>query len=416
MKQYKITLLTSIGSALEYYDLVIYSLLANFISKQFFPSTNQVTALFATFSIFALSYVARPLGGIILGIVGDWLGRKIIFTNTLLWMALVTFLMGLIPNYATWGITATILFSICRITQGLVFGAEMPGALTLLAEHIDSKHHGLHFGFMTAMVGLGVSLGSGVTWLLTTLLTEQELLAWGFRIPFLLGGSLASIGFIIRKYLPETPAFLKSQKTKPKITKTIIKNHLKPVMSVIGIFLFPACLVNFKAIFPAYLHNFYHFAFSDIYAAMTFSHMLSIIIMPTFGWLSDLIGKKALIIGGALLMVIFSYPAFALLQLGEPTGAAWRVFSFIMFIRIVIDIMAASYFVLLPLAFQTTIRYTGTAFSFNIVHTIAALLPLLVNYIYGVVKSPYYLIGMFILLATITIISTITFKINNPEP
>jgi MFS family permease len=207
MKQFKITFLTGVGSALEYYDFVIYSLLASFISQQFFPSSDRVTSMFATFGVFALGYVVRPIGGIIFGLIGDRFGRKKVFASTLLWMALATFLMGLTPTFSTWGLTATIIFSACRITQGLVFGAEMPGALTLLSEHIDNKRHGLHFGFMIAMVSLGVLLGSGVTWILTEILTEKEFLAWGFRIPFLLGGCLAIAGFIIRKHLPETPVF-----------------------------------------------------------------------------------------------------------------------------------------------------------------------------------------------------------------
>ncbi|EKD45572.1 MAG: major facilitator family transporter, partial [uncultured bacterium] len=201
MKQSKITFLTSVGAGLEYYDLVIYSLLANFISKQFFPSTNHVAALFATFGVLALGNIIRPLGGVIFGIFGDRFGRKKVFANTLLWMAGVTFLMGLIPDFGTIGLTATILFSLCRILQGIVFGAELPGALTLLSEHIDEKRHGLHFGFMIAAVGFGVSLGSFVTWILTTVLTEAEMLAWGFRVPFLLGGGLALIGFYIRKHI-----------------------------------------------------------------------------------------------------------------------------------------------------------------------------------------------------------------------
>ncbi len=406
MKRYKITFLASLGSCLEYYDFIIYSLLASFISQQFFPSTNQVTALFATFGVFALSYVVRPLGGVILGIIGDRFGRKKVFATTLLWMALATSLMGIMPTYATWGLTATILFSACRIIQGLVYGAEIPGALTLLSEHIDKKKHGLHFGFMVAAIGLGVAMGSGVTWLLTKTLTETELLAWGFRIPFLLGGCLAILGFYIRKHLPETPEFLTTKKTHTKITKTVVKNHLRSVFSVMGVLLFPACLINLKLIFPTYLHNFYHFSFADIYSTMTIGYLASATMIPIFGWAADFISKKFLIISAALVMILFSFPVFSLLQ----TGAPWTLFTFMIFNQVVTAIMAASYFVLLPRAFQTVIRYTGTAFSYNITHTIAALLPLVINYIYGIQKNPSYLVWLFIGLATLTIISTITFK------
>jgi MFS family permease len=411
MKQSKITLLASLGSGLEYYDLVIYSLLASFISKQFFPSSDPVTSLFATFAVFALGYVVRPLGGIIFGILGDRLGRKRVFATTLIWMALVTFLMGLMPTFSTWGLTATILFSICRIGQGLVFGAELPGALTLLSEHIDAKRHGLHFGFMIAAVGVGVSLGSCVTWLLTKTLTETEILAWGFRIPFLLGGILALVGWYTRKHLPETPKFLELKKLKTKLTISVVKNQLGQIINVVGILLFPACLITLQLIFPVYLHDFYHFPFADIYLAMTLGYIWSAIMIPVFGLVSDIIGRKILIIVAALIMIAFSFPIFSLLQI----ESRWVPFGFVIFWQTIIAIMSASYFVLLPQAFQTVIRYTGTAFSYNITYTIAALLPLVVNYIYGVLKNPRHLAWIFILLAILAILSTLTLEIKHDD-
>lgn len=411
MKQSQITCLTSVGAGLEYYDLVIYSLLAEFISRQFFPSTNHVAALFATFGVFALGNIIRPLGGVIFGILGDRFGRKKVFSNTLLWMAFATFLMGIIPTFSTLGLTATVLFSACRLLQGLVFGAEMPGALTLLSEHIDTKRHGLHFGFMIASVGLGVSLGSGITWLLTAILTEAQLLAWGFRIPFLLGGGLALVGFFIRKYVPETPKFLNLQKANIKISLNAIKGHGGQVLTVIGILLFPASMVTLKLIFPVYLHDFYHFSFSNIYLAMTLGYIFSSLMIPFFGWISDIVNKKILIITASSIMIIFSFPVFYFLT----SGSSLALFCFTIFSQIVIAIMAASYFVLLPQAFQTVIRYTGTAFSYNITYTIVALLPLVVNYFYGVLKNPYYLVGMFILLAALTIISTLAFKVKDGD-
>ena len=406
MKQSKITFLTSVGAGLEYYDLVIYSLLANFIGKQFFPSDNHVAALFATFGVLALSNIIRPIGGVIFGIFGDRFGRKNVFANTLLWMSFVTFLMGLIPNFAAIGLIATILFSLCRILQGLVFGAELPGALTLLSEHIDKKRHGLHFGFMIAAVGLGVSLGSFVNWVLTSNLTESQMLAWGFRIPFLLGGGLALVGFYIRKHIPETPAFLAKQKSNLKLDSAVIKQHIWQVLNVMGILLFPASLITFKLILPTYLHDFYKYPFSDIYLVTTCGYIWSAILIPIFGWISDYVDRKILLIIAALLMVIFSFPIFSLLQLGTRLA----LFGFVIFCQTIIAMMAASYFVLLPQAFQTAIRYTGIAFSYNVTYTIVAVIPLAINYIYGVLKQPNYVPLLFVLLAAVTVINTFVFK------
>lgn len=411
MRQSKITFLTSVGAGLEYYDFVIYSLLASFISQQFFPEKNRVAALFATFVIFAVSNIVRPIGGTILGVLGDLFGRKNIFTHTLLWMAGISFLMGIVPSFAVWGLAGTIAFGILRVFQGMVFGAEFPGALTLLSEHIDTKRQGLHFGFVVSAVGLGVSFGSIVIWSITKLLSETQMVAWGFRIPFLLGGFLALIGFYIRKYVPETPKFLALKKSKEKISFKIVRSHLWSIINIIGILLFPSCLITFKIIFPVYLRDFYHFSWSNIYLAMTLSYVLAAVILPVFGWISDYVGKKILIITGSLVMVVFVFPMFRLLN----TGATWAPFAFILFLQTVTGIMAASYFTLLPRAFKTVMRYTGTAVSHNTTHMLASLTPLAVTYIYGVLKEPTYLIWMFISLATLTILSTLVFKIRTDE-
>lgn len=407
MKQSKITFITSVGAALEHYDLVIYSLLASFISQQFFPGHNQTVALFATVGIFALGSILRPFGGVIFGILGDRFGRKNVVANTMLLMAVVTFFMGLIPTFATIGLMATILLGSCKILQGMILGAEVPGALTLLLEHIDKKHHGLHFGFMTAAAGVGISFGSFVIWVLTKVLTESEMLVWGFRIPFLLGGSLALVGFYIRKHIPETPTFLVMQKDKAKLTLELIKSHFWQALNIIGVLLFPASFAVFFIFLPTYLHNIYGFTFSGIYLAMTCAYIWSSALIPVFGWISDYIGRKFLLVASSLIMIIFSFPIFTLLQ----TKGNLALFGFIFFGQTIIAAVSASYFVLIPQAFPPAMRCTGAAFSYNVAYMIAALMALLVNYIYGVLQRPTYIIWLFMLLAAITIVSTLTLKI-----
>lgn len=408
MKQSKITFLTSIGAGLEYYDYVIYVIFASFISQNFFPDSNHVTALFATFGVFAIGNIIRPLGGVVLGIFGDRFGRKKVFTNTLLWMAIATFLMGITPTFASIGLIATIIFSLCRILQGITCGAEIPGATTFLLEHLYKKHHGLHFGLMSSAVGLGSSLALLIGWVLTKILTGEQMLSFGFRFPFLFGGTLALIGFLIRKHIPETPVFLAQQKSDTKFLAGINKQHCKQIFNTIGVLLFPASFVLFFLAFPVFLHDTYNYSFPDIYLAMTVGSLWTAILIPVFGWASDhIIGRKTLLVTALLIFVVFSFPAFSLLRL----ETRFALFSFILLGKTLIAAMAASYFVLLPQAFPTISRYTGTAFSYNIAYTIAALTPLGMNYSFGVLKNPNYLIWAFILLAILTIISTLMLKI-----
>jgi MFS family permease len=408
MKQSKITFLTSIGTGLEYYDYAIYIIFASFISQNFFPSSNRTAALFAAFGVFAVGNIIRPLGGVIFGVLGDRFGRKKVFTTTLLWMALATFLMGITPNFATIGLAATIIFSLCRILQGITCGAEIPGATTFLLEHTHKKRHGLHFGFMTSAVGLGSSFGLFIAWALTKILSNEEMFAWGFRLPFLLGGTLALIGVFIRKHIPETPAFLALKKSDKKQLTIFNITTIKKIFNAIGIVLFPACFVTFFLALPVYLHDTYHYSFPDIFLAMTIGSLWTSFLIPVFGWASDfIISRKTLLLTTVLLFALFSFPLFSLLRLETRLA----LFAFILLGKTVIAAMAASYFVLLPQAFHTAIRYTGTAFSYNTAYTIAALIPLGMNYIYGVLKQPSYMVWTFILLALITIISTLTLKI-----
>lgn len=407
-KKTTITFLTSLGAGLEYYDYVIYTLLAGYLSLQFFPATNHNAALFATFSVFAIGNIIRPIGGIIFGIFSDKYGRKSVFASTLLWMAFATFLMGIAPGFASIGIGATIIFSLLRILQGIACGAEIPGAMTFLIEHINTRRVGLHFGFMVSSIGLGVSFGSLVIYVLTKILTEPELQSFGFRIPFLLGGTLAVIGFLIRRRVDETPAFLQAQQKKEKFNFALLANKTcwKQIFITLGILVFPASLITFKLVLPVYLKEIYHYQSSDIYLILTIGYVWSTLLLPIAGWLSDYINKKYLLFTAQIIAMIFAPILFNLLYL----HTKFALLGFIMIWETLIAIMAASYFVLLPQSFKTIFRYTGTAFSYNIAYSLASLFPLAINYFYKVEATYFYAGLSFSLLAAISFCSTIILK------
>lgn len=399
IKPRHITLLTSVGAGLEYYDYVIFYLLTSFISQQFFPSSNHTAALFATFSIFVASNIIRPIGGTLIGILGDRFGRKNVFANTLLIMALATFLIGCLPSFSHFGIVTTILFSLLLIIQGITFGAELPGAITFLLEHIQEKKRGLHIGFLIAAVGLGVALGSLVIFLLTKFLSNKEMFAWGFRIPFFLGGFLALIGFFIRRKISETPLFTALKERPKNVILHIRRNYRAQLMKGIGMILFPAAFVTFFLVLPVYLHDIYHYQMSTIYSMTTFGYLWSAFLLPIFGRLSDSMGQKLLFKIALVSIIVLVIPLFGLLEL-ETT---WALFIFTALYQTVIAMMAACYFVLLPSSFPTEIRYTGTAFSYNIAFTIAALIPLVANYFYAILHLSILIPLLFVGLAVITL-------------
>ena len=189
----KILLLTAIGGALEFYDFTIYALFAPYISQHFFPNANPLIGLINTFSVFALGYFARPLGGIVLGHIGDRHCRKSAF------MAIATLFMGCLPDYQTIGIAAPLLLIGLRLVQGFSVGGEIPGASIFIVEHLPQKQHGLSIGLAFMSITLGNTLGAAMGLFLTTILNQQQMLAWGWRIAFISGFFLGMIGFIIRK-------------------------------------------------------------------------------------------------------------------------------------------------------------------------------------------------------------------------
>jgi MFS family permease len=402
----RITLLTSIGASLEYFDYVIYFLLANYISQQFFPTTNHSAALLATFSLFAASNFIRPIASTAIAILGDRYGRKSIFTNTLLFMALSSFLIGILPSTSSWGIVTTIIFCALRILQSVTFGAELPGALTFLLEHLRTKNRGLHCGLMVAAVGMGVTFGSWVIYLLTKFLNATQMQNWGFRVPFILGGLLALISFYIRRTISETPMFAALKEPTQRIMAKIGTNYLMQVIKGIGLVIFPASLVTFMLAVPTYLQDYYKFSASDTFLASTIGHFWAVIFIPIFGIISDRIGRKFLFVVTQIIVIVAGAMIFHLPSYG--TNIA--LFVFVLLCQTIVALMAVSYFILLPEGFPTAVRYTGTALSYNLAYSFAAIVPVIANYIYMTLNQPRLIALLFAAAAMVSTISALRLK------
>jgi MFS family permease len=414
MNTKKITILTSIGSGLEYYDFVIYAMLAGYIANQFFPKTNYYTNLMGAFSVFAIGYFIRPIGGVIFGSIGDHFGRKKTFLISMFLMAISTFSIGLLPTYSKIGITSTIIFTLLRLIQGIAIGAELPGSLTFLTEHVSNNNRGTHCGFMVASVGVGVMIGSFVICVLSNLLTNIQMLTWGWRIPFLIGGGLAVIGYFIRKQTRETLYFIAKTKEYKHVLLELFQNHLKQVICGIGIILFPACFIIFILVMPVYLHMLFHYSTHNIYLAITLGYIWSALLIPPFGWLSDRIGRKKLFLLSIFLMMSGNYLLFSLLNIKTTLS----LYVFILIYQLIVAVMAANYFPMLAEAFPTSVRYTGVAFCYNVAYVLASLTPLLIGCLYKSWGHSFISItAIFSALSFITLVSTIAIQNNmSKEP
>src|SRR5436190_22503706 len=204
-----------IGNVLEWYDFAVYAFVAAILARKFFPTTDEVTALLSTFLAYGLGFVARPLGGIIIGRLGDTHGRKVALLLTIFLMAAGTVLIGILPTYASIGFAAPALLLVARLMQGFSTGGEWGGPTAFIGEWAPADRRGLFGSFQQMSVVAGLLLGSAFAALLNTLLTPAEMADWGWRIPFLVGGILGPIGMYMRRTIEETPHYARVKDAAP---------------------------------------------------------------------------------------------------------------------------------------------------------------------------------------------------------
>ncbi len=395
------TILTSVGAGLEYYDFTIYAMLAPFIGLNFFPSTNSFATLINTFCVFAVGYLVRPLGGVIFGHYGDKHGRKKMLIFVMALMAGSTLLMGVLPNVNATGYYIGLVFVICRLAQGISFGAEMPCSLTFISEHAGKSYRGMNCGIMASFVTIGVLLGCFVVYLLSVNLTKNQMFAWGWRIPFILGGFLAVVAYFVREKTSETRYFKNKDNCCEYPVRTLFVRNFSGVVKGIGIVLFPSCFILFFLAIPAYLIDIFGFAAPDIYFSTMVSYGLTIIALPFFGWLSDIFGRKKILITVLLVFILFGGLLFELLHVGNNSS----LLLFMLGYQLIISAMAGCYYPLLSELFPTNVRYSGVAVAYNFTYAAASFTPIAVSFIFKTFNNIYSISAFFIVIAVISLIS-----------
>ena len=197
----------AIGNVLEWYDFALYGYFAPVFAAMFFPSEQPFVSLLSTFGVFAIGFLARPLGALLFGHIGDTIGRREALAWSIILMAIPTIVVGMLPTYAMIGIAAPLILTCCRFLQGISVGGELTGSVTFLVEHAASSERGYIGSWAGFSAQVGALLGSGVGTLVASTLTDEALHQWGWRIPFLLGSLIAFIGWYLRTRISESPAF-----------------------------------------------------------------------------------------------------------------------------------------------------------------------------------------------------------------
>jgi MFS transporter, MHS family, proline/betaine transporter len=302
-----------IGNMLEWYDFVVYAYLAVYIAKNFFPQGDPVTAMLATFLTYGLGFLARPLGGIILGRLGDTHGRKTALLITIALMAIGTVMIGILPTYAAIGVAAPLLLLVARLLQGFSAGGEWGSSTAYIVEWAPAGQRGWYGSFQQTSVVAGLLLGSGIAALFTTILTNEQMEGWGWRIPFLLGGILGPVGLWMRRTIDETPAYKKVAATPVSASEDKTSPWLLAGRAFGFTIVWTVCFYVLLNYMPTWSRQ--HLKISPAAAlwANTIGLFVLMIFIPVMGKLSDKWGRKPLLLACCVAYIVLPYPIFSYL-------------------------------------------------------------------------------------------------------
>lgn len=362
----KVVAASFIGNFVEWFDYAAYGYLAITIAAVFFPQSAPQTALLLTFGLFAISFLVRPLGGFFWGHIGDRIGRREALSWSILLMSGATFAIALLPGYLTIGVAAPLLLLALRLVQGFSASGEYAGASAFLVEYAPAHRRGLYAAVVPASTAAGLLLGSLMVALLTGLLDAEQMQSWGWRIPFLLAAPMGLIGRYIRTKLEDSPVFQElevDESTSKTPVSSLFRNHWKQLLLASGAVLLNA--VGFYVILsymPTYLSQ-------ELGLDSTFAYIATTVALTTYigfifltGMLSDRFGRRKVLITASVLFILFTVPAFMLLETGN--------LIVILLVQVLLGAMLTLNDGTLPsfLAemFPTRVRYSGFAVSFNL--------------------------------------------------
>ncbi|MEU2439626.1 glycine betaine/L-proline transporter ProP [Streptomyces rubradiris] len=362
---------SALGNCMEWFDFGVYSYLAATIGKVFFPGASPAAQVISSFATFAAAFVVRPLGGLVFGPLGDRIGRQKVLATTMIMMAAGTFAIGIIPGYATLGIAAPVLLLLARMVQGFSTGGEYGGATTFVAEYSPDRRRGFLSSWLDFGTFAGYALGSALVTALNLALTDDQMLSWGWRVPFLIAGPLGVIGLYMRMKLEESPAFQQqldehekalAQESVGSEFKDIVRNHWRPLLVCMGlVLLYNVTNYMVTGYLPTYQTETLHRS-SGSADLLVLVGMVWIVILITFlGRLSDRVGRRPLYAVGAAAMIVLAVPAFLLIK----ADGTWPPIAGVLLLATLLACFAAPSAATLPALFPTAVRYAAMGIGFN---------------------------------------------------
>src|SRR6266478_7746184 len=403
---------STVGTTIEWYDFLLYGQMAALVfAKLYFPSADPLTGVLQAFAVYAVGFVARPIGAAIFGHYGDRIGRKAALIATLLLMGIATFLVAFIPTYAEIGIWGAVILTVLRFIQGVGVGGEWGGSVLLSMEWARSDHHR---GFIAAWPQFGVPAGlflANLAALAFSAIAGDQFLTWGWRIPFFLSIILVGVGLYIRLGILETPIFTKlvnEKKIERQPMWEVIKRNPKEIIL--------SAFVRLAEQAPFYIFTTYVYTYGTetlklsrgfLLTAVLTASVLSFVSIPLFGHISDRIGRKNMYLIGAATVGIFGFIYFGLLN----TGSAALIFLAIVFSLVPHDMMYSPQAALIAESFTGRLRYSGASLGYQLASVIAGgPAPLIAAWLYATYHSGYAIAVYILACAVITLIATAMMK------
>ncbi len=368
----RVVIASVLGNALEWFDFAIFGLFAVIISRLFFPADSEFASMLLTLATFGVGFAVRPLGGVVLGLYGDRVGRKKALSLTILLMAAGTGLMGVLPTYAAIGIAAPVLMVLARLIQGFSTGGEFSGATTMLIEFAPRRLRGFYGSFQMCSQALAFSCDALVAYLLTGHLTPESLDAWGWRLPFLFGIIIGPVGWLIRIHLDESPEFRAYARNRPQTVRPGIRSslvdlfgdHPREILSSMGV-----CIVGtvsayvFVFFMPIFAKKQMGLAVADVNLATFFATAVLLVCCPLSGYLSDRFGRRAVLLPGIVAYGVAAYVLFAHFVLAPS-------YESFLLAQVVIALCMSFFWGPTPIVmtevFPVGVRSTGASITYNV--------------------------------------------------
>lgn len=320
-----------IGNVLEWYDFAVYGYLAAAIGRRFFPVEDPTASLLAAFAVFAVGFLMRPVGGVLVGHIGDQYGRRVALLVSVCGMAVPTVLIGALPTYDAIGIAAPILLVLLRMVQGMSVGGEYVGSMVFLVESAPTGRRGVFGAFAAAGAVAGILLGSAAAALLAAFVDPADVDAWAWRLPFLAGALIAAAGFVIRRHIVE-PGGRGPERARLPVVEAV-REHPREIVTIIALSVFNAVGFYISFVYVAsWLQTADGIAPATALEINTFNMVILLFVLVGFGWLSDRIGRVRVLAAATAAAFLLAWPLFALMHRGDPMSGFLGQLGFVVLV------------------------------------------------------------------------------------